>query len=103
NPAVIGTFVPHQIEYENGKRKRLPSKTGPIEGYYPPIVDKEDFARVQVLAEDNPRRGKHAESEVRNVLAGIARCPLCEATMTLVNKGKGSRYLACSRAKSGAG
>jgi len=40
-------------------------------------------------------------------LAGMARCPLCDATMTRINKGAGPKrgkpYLVCSRAKVGAG
>jgi hypothetical protein len=103
NSAVVGTLTPTRIEYVEGKRVRKPLK--PISGYYPRVVDDEIFQRVQALRIDagSPRRGRHAHAPIQNILGGLARCPLCQSTMTVSNKGDGLRYLVCSKAKAGAG
>lgn len=103
NPAVFGTFTPHETRDIDGKKVRDP--LAPIPDYYPAVVSEEQFDRV------NGRRGRQAppvrikKGEVSNILAGLAVCPLCESTMTRVNKGhrNGKHYLVCTRAKSGAG
>jgi DNA invertase Pin-like site-specific DNA recombinase len=103
--ATYGVFIPNKVEFIDGKRKRIP--LAPVEGYYPPVIDKETFEcarsmRVDVRA---PLRGRHAGGTVQNLFGGLARCPLCGGTMTLVNKGAGNgkRYLVCTKAKAGAG
>lgn len=102
NPAVIGTFTPHRTERINGKRVRI--STDPIQGYFPAIVEPETFERVAAMISARP---PYVQSPVVNILAGLARCPICEATMTRVNKGYNSKggkpYLVCTRAKVGAG
>jgi len=105
NPAVIGTFQPHlRRKAEGGKRKPL----DPLEGYYPPVVDRTTFTRVQsLLRSRTPLRGRHASNGVvRNLFSGLARCPQCGETFTRVYKGKGPKggaYLACVLAKTGGG
>ena len=106
NPAVIGTFVPHLLKRENGKRTRKP--LAPLEDYYPAVVDKQTFTRVQALIRSHTAlRGRHATTgAVRNLFSGLARCPKCGGTMTRVYKGagpKGGAYLACALAKTGGG
>ena len=106
SPAVMGTLVPHTAEYVDGKKTRKPMR--PIENYYPPIIDPDMYERVQLVVRrsKNPRRGRHATGEVHNIFGGLARCPRCGSTATLVNKGatpKGGRYLVCTKAKTGAG
>jgi DNA invertase Pin-like site-specific DNA recombinase len=103
SPAVIGTLIPHQIDYSSGRKRRKP--LGPIANYYPAIIDPEIFQRVQALRVDprNPRRGANAVRPVANILGGLAKCPLCGSTMTLATKGPQWRYLVCTRAKTGAG
>lgn len=100
NPAVIGTYVPHTQEHHGGKKIRKPQE--PILNYYPAIVRKEVFQRVQTLR-NNPQRGKHAHTPISNILGGIARCSKCGSSMTLTNKGEGWRYYVCTKAKAGAG
>lgn len=105
NPAVVGTFHPHlKRKEEGGKRKPL----DPMKGYYPPVVDKTTFNRVQALLRSRtPLRGRHAASGVvQNLFSGLARCPKCGGTFTRVYKGKGPKggaYLACALAKTGGG
>jgi DNA invertase Pin-like site-specific DNA recombinase len=106
NPAVVGTCVPHTVEYVNGRRLRRPD--APIEGYFPAVVDRATFENVQAMAREtcSPLRGRHAMSgTIRNLFGGLARCPLCGGSMTRVNKGEGGGrpYLVCAKAKVGAG
>lgn len=105
--APLGTYVPHSGAYENGRLVRTPWE--PVHDYYPAVVDAELVRRARLVtgAGENPKRGRHAASAVRNILAGLARCPLCAGTMTRVSKGSrakaGKPYLVCARAKAGAG
>ncbi|MDF0695607.1 recombinase family protein [Rhizobium sp. MC63] len=100
--AVIGNFTPHRAERINGKKVRIP--TDIIEGYFPAIIEREAFERVTSMIRARPTSTR---APVANILAGLARCPLCDTTMTRVNKGSGTKqgkpYLVCSRAKVGAG
>ncbi|HYI82387.1 MAG TPA: recombinase family protein, partial [Acetobacteraceae bacterium] len=103
SPAVIGTYVPHSVDHDAGRRKRVPGE--PIEGYFPAVVDPEVHARVQAsrLGRRAPAtRSGHAQSV--SLLAGLAVCPWCGATMTRVVKGKkgGKPRLTCVRSKLGA-
>jgi DNA invertase Pin-like site-specific DNA recombinase len=105
NPAVIGTCVPHTVEYDGGRKLRRPGAS--VEGYFPAVVDRETFEHVQAMARGvrSPLRGRHAMTgTVSNLFGGIARCPLCDGTMTRVSKGKRQRaYLVCTNAKAGGG
>src|SRR4051794_40960080 len=87
SPAVVGTTVPHTTEYVEGRKRRVPAE--PVMGYFPVVVDPEVHARVQAsrLAGRAPgTRTGHAETA--SLLAGLASCPWCGATMTRVSKGK---------------
>jgi DNA invertase Pin-like site-specific DNA recombinase len=109
NPAVIGTLVPHTLEYQDGKRTRKPRPGAPVEGYYPAVVDPELYQKVQAMAQTrSPLRGRHVGENLRNAIGGLARCPTCESSMIRVMKGSnrkkaGRPKLVCYRAKTGAG
>ncbi|MBD9538901.1 recombinase family protein [Ensifer sp. ENS04] len=100
--SVIGKFTPHRVERINGKKVRVPTET--IENYFPAVVDREAFERVSSMITARPASTR---APVANILAGLARCPLCDASMTRINKGSGPKggkpYLVCSVAKVGAG
>lgn len=100
--AVVGNFTPHRAERLNGKKVRIASET--IEGYFPAVIEREVFERVASMISARPTS---ARAPVANILAGLARCPLCDATMTRINKGSspkgGKPHLICTRAKVGAG
>jgi DNA invertase Pin-like site-specific DNA recombinase len=102
SPTVTGRFVPH-LERHEGKFIREPQK--PIEGYYPRVVDDETFQRVQSLCAS--RRQSVRSGHVASIVAGLARCPKCDSTMTRVFKGAAERAgapkLVCVKAKAGAG
>jgi len=103
NPAVIGSFAPHVMEYEGTKKARRALQ--PLQGYYPAVVSDAAYAEVQALRTAGAAsRGRHATNVISNVLAGLAKCALCGRTMTRTNKGKRSlpAYV-CTAAKAGAG
>jgi DNA invertase Pin-like site-specific DNA recombinase len=101
---VIGTYEPCTIEYVDKKRRKPAEK---VPGYYPAIIDERAFRDVQARLAAKAPRGRHANGKapIRNIFAGIARCPLCDGTMTLVSKDakRDERYLVCAKAKAGAG
>lgn len=104
NPAVVGTFYPHVMEYVEGRKVRRP--LDPVEGYFPAIIPQKTFQQVQALrqAHGSPQRGRHAHGPVSHFLAGLAVCLECGSTMTRVAKGSRSKPVyVCSRAKVGAG
>ncbi|MBR8284666.1 recombinase family protein [Burkholderia vietnamiensis] len=105
NPAVVGTLTTRTVEHVDGKVHRQPHGTVP--GYYPPVIDKETFARAQALKQTSGNTKAKGTAPLQNVLAGLAVCPLCGSRMTRVTKGRGAKagkpYLVCSRAKGGAG
>ena len=103
NPATYGTLTPFTSRAE---RKADRDACEPIEDYYPAVIDRETFERFQSLKSSKaPRRGRHSSQELQNVLGGLAKCPLCGSTMARVakNVAKGWVYLACQRARTGAG
>jgi DNA invertase Pin-like site-specific DNA recombinase len=109
--AVVGTFIPHTVDYQRdgreiGKSKRIRRPAQPIENYFPKVVRDDLYQRVRAM------RGGHRApatrtTTIRNVLASLAVCSVCGSTMTRVSKGArkraGKPYLVCSRAKVGAG
>ncbi|MBO9134191.1 recombinase family protein [Rhizobium sp. B230/85] len=107
NPAVIGTYIPHKLDVVDGRKTRVPLE--PLENYYPAVVSPEDFDKVAAMSS---KRGltltgvaPSQTSGPANILAGLAKCPTCGATMTRVNKGRkgGKPHLVCTKAKAGAG
>lgn len=105
NPAVVGTFIPHTLEYVDGKKVRKPQE--PVSNYFPAIVDKDTYQRVQAVKIDTKAPVVRGKGELTNLLAGLARCPCCGGSMTRVMKGSGPKAgrpkLVCTRAKTGAG
>ena len=104
NPAVLGIFTPHTLEYEGNKRAR--KALAPVDDYFPRVVSDDDWKHVRALEAGNraPSRGRHAKAPISNILAGLAVCSLCGRTVTRVNKGKKSvPHLVCVAAKRGLG
>jgi DNA invertase Pin-like site-specific DNA recombinase len=105
SPAVVGTLVPHTLEYEDGKRKR--KALDPVPNYYPPVIRQEMWKAICALQDARaPQRGRHAGKGVRNLFAGLLVCGRCGMAMNRTNKGqppKGQAYVVCSRARVGAG
>ncbi len=102
SPAVLGFYTPTIYEHPDGRVHRV--KQEPIAGYFPAIIDEETFQRAQTLIKGrtNPVRKGH----IASLLAGLAKCPRCGATMTRVIKGGKRKHppsLVCVKAKAGAG
>lgn len=102
-----GILTPHSSEERDGRRVRIP--LDPIPDYYPAVISEEDFVRVQSLRETriSPKlhRGKGSQPPIRNLLAGLLRCPKCGGSMAIVNKGEkgGKLRVVCAKAREGAG
>jgi DNA invertase Pin-like site-specific DNA recombinase len=98
SPAVVGVYEPHEMQ--DGKRVAL----DPIRDFYPKAINAEIWKRAQALLKSSGRM-KARGGEVRNILAGLARCPNCGDTMTRVFKGNGKKggvpKLVCVSAKAG--
>jgi putative endopeptidase len=115
NPAVTGLFQSHKevktrITLKSGIAGALGRKREaigePLPAYYPRIISPEMFAQAAARRDDNRARagsriGGHSR-EVTHILARLACCPVCGASMTRTAKTSGAppRYL-CSAAGSG--
>ena len=93
NKAVIGEFQPHTMD----KRKRVLDGE-PVPGYFPQIIAKEDFYRVQERMRSNTKKGGRTGS-INNLFSHIAKCGYCGAPMQFVNKGNNDKYLVCDNAR----
>ena len=94
NPAVIGSYQPYKLI--SGTRKREP-EGDPIEDYFPAVIDKATFYKVQKMAKGaSPKRGK----VLQNTLTGLLRCSLCGGVVHYINRGgKRRAYVHCDNAK----
>lgn len=106
NDAVVGIMVPHRVEHVDGKKRRVP--LDPIKDYFPKIISEEAWEAVrslQGMRQPTQKKGAGYRGDVKFMLAGLARCPLCGGSMTRVMKGKKSAgpVLVCSNAKRGLG
>jgi DNA invertase Pin-like site-specific DNA recombinase len=101
NPAVHGEYQPHR----KVNNERIPDGE-PIKDYYPPIVDKDLFNRVQEIIRHNQEiNGNNGgrNGTISNLFGYIAICPKCKGPMAFVNKGKDWQYLQCDKARRGLG
>jgi len=103
-PAVVGTLVPFISEWTDGVQRFRPQE--PVKGYFPAIIDKADWDRVQAGRAawvshyrcDVPKTGR------ANLLTRLSRCPFCDRLMILLHGGKPNwRYYQCRQAFSGTG
>lgn len=103
SPAVIGTYVPHTMEYVEGKKVRKP--LAPLPGYFPAAVDEVLYQKVRAMRSKSPSPLRGKATQVHNIFAGLVRCARCGSSMTLQNKGGTNpwRYLICTKARYGAG
>ena len=103
-PTVIGTYVPFVTEWVDGVMRVRPQT--PVEGYYPAIIKKADWDRVQTrrAAWSAHHNYRPAPSGRANLLAGLTRCPYCDRPMTMLRGGDPNwRYLICRKALYGVG
>jgi hypothetical protein len=103
NEAVIGTAIPHIIEHLGDSRVRTAQE--PLRNYFPAIIHEDTFVQIQLQQGTGRAPVVRSGSKLQNIFASLARCPLCEGSMTRVTKGPsgGRAYLVCAKAKGGAG
>jgi hypothetical protein len=82
NRAVLGDFVPHLLETENGKKRRKP--LDPVPGYFPAIVDASVWDAVHRRLATLQPKGRHAGKGPKHVLAGLLRCSHCGGSITRI-------------------
>ena len=90
--SVLGEYQPRRII--NGKRI---DEGEAIKDFFPAIIKKRDFDRVQARWSVVPNRnGRPPSDESDEILSGIVRCPYCSGSMG-VQEGKNKHRLACNR------
>jgi cell division protein FtsB len=86
----------------------------PIMDYFPAVVPRDLFNRVQARIARNAAIPGHGASNmngaINNIFGGVTRCARCGGTMAFVNKGQRrptsvtpSQYLVCEKARRGLG
>jgi DNA invertase Pin-like site-specific DNA recombinase len=102
NFQVIGVHTTYSQTNINGKIVKI--KQNIIDNYFPAVVDYEDFFLVQTI---NQNRLSTTSYSQQNMLASLAKCHICGATMTRKNPGNskksGKPVLVCTTAKNGKG
>jgi len=101
---VIGTHVPCVTEYVDGVRRLRPQT--PVESYYPAIIERADWDRVQArrAAWSAHYHNNVPKSGRSNLLARLSRCPYCDRLMVLLRSANPRwQYLICRRAFYGTG
>lgn len=102
-PTVIGTHIPYHSEYIDGVRHVHPQT--PLENYYPAIIEKADWDKVQAKREawSAYHRNNVPKTGRANLLAGLARCPFCDRRMVILGPTKNWRYFMCRLGYHGVG
>jgi DNA invertase Pin-like site-specific DNA recombinase len=102
-PTVIGTHIPYHSEYVDGVRHVHPQT--PIENYYPAIIEKADWDRVQEkrAAWSAYHRNNVPKTGRANLLAGLARCSFCDRRMVMLGPNTRWRYFMCRLGYHGVG
>lgn len=96
NRSVIGEFQPHKLL--KGTREPIGET---IPDYFPAVIDKDVFYRVQEQFRQNNHKGGRT-GKVNNLFSYIAKCGYCGSSMAFIDKGpapKGGKYLVCDRAR----
>lgn len=99
---VLGEYqaYEHVFDEELGKKVKTPLGA-PMQGVYPPLIEKSVFDRVQLLlaqASKNPNN-QTSRKTGRNLLSGIGSCAVCGAPLHAPS-GKGHSYYQCANAAS---
>jgi DNA invertase Pin-like site-specific DNA recombinase len=94
--SVIGELQPHRLV--EGVRKPIGSS---IPDYFPAVVDRAAFYRVQDQFRYNNHKGGKT-GKVNNLFSHIAKCGYCGGPMAFIDKGRAGnkrQYLVCDRAR----
>ena len=85
SPSVIGTFSPSTLDYDAKTKRKVRTPAAPIPAYFPAIVHKDQFDRIQRLF-TAPVTGKAARG-ISNIFSGVLRCGHCGGNMHMVARG----------------
>ncbi|WP_292063648.1 recombinase family protein [Brevundimonas sp. UBA7664] len=105
SPSVVGTYTPTLWSKTAGERANRTPDGSEIEGYYPEVIDRDLFERVQAILamrSKHPKRGRRGKT-FPNILLGLGRCEACHGTLILgnyMNKER-VRYFRCYNSSRG--
>lgn len=91
SPAVKGDYV----QKNGGERV--------IEGYFPAVVTKEQWLRVQSAVKARANTGGTKSDKVNNLFSALSRCMYCGSATRFVPTRKGHAYIHCLKAYSKGG
>ncbi len=94
--AVIGTFVPHVIEWKDGRQTRVPCS--PIRRYYPAIISVDTFRQVQTRRLTSNWAG---HGSVPYILNQLAVCDNCGSLMIISPSAPNGPSMICSASVAG--
>ena len=82
---------------------KVPLKDQVYEGEHDPIVEEDDWHKVQITLKHNGRNGgKDVRNKAGSLLKGLMRCAACDAPMIhafTARRNRRYRYYVCSRAQ----
>jgi len=90
NKSVIGVFTPKKADADE------------VEGYYPPIIDRSLYYKVQAKFKDREWSVGNPGLNIANLFSGACFCS-CGAKLRIVSSSKPNVYLRCVRAYSNSG
>lgn len=96
NFAVTGNITLNRREFIDCRNKSVPLMN--VDGYYPEIISKKEYAGVHKI---RPRYKRTDKSVLKNIFAFLAKCPRCGSRMT--KRKFEVVYLVCVKALNGAG
>lgn len=94
--AVIGTFVPHVIEWKDGRQIRVPCP--PIRRYYPAIISVDTFQQVQTVRLTSNWAG---HGSINYILNQLAVCENCGSLMIISPSAPNGPSMICSASVAG--
>lgn len=98
--ALTGNMTPHKVKYDQHSKYREPLQT--IEGYYPAIVSRTEFKKLQkILNQNRTNECRKSAYPVHNIIAHLGRCAKCKGAISFSNKSERGQYLVCRGAVEG--
>lgn len=69
-----------------------------IEGYYPPVIDKETYLLNKRMMKERAIHSKGETTSNKNIFSGILKCGVCNGPIRYINKNSKTpeQYLMCS-------
>jgi hypothetical protein len=87
----------HRTEEDERTGARRDKLEGTVNGYFPPVIEREVFHRIASRMRTKAPRGRNADQPAKSIVAGVIRCAHCGRTVLRISKGE-YVYLVCSMA-----